>query len=260
MYADMADEVAKADPSAMHMDVKKLLRPKKFRKPGADPLPLLFRADGTQCLSEQDVKDTWKEHFRVLEGGVDTDSLALLQACRHRQEIFEGTDSVLASDLPTWLDLEAAFRRTAGHKAAGPDCLPPMLCRKFGPQLTEVFWPLLLKTMCRASEAAGMKGGILHHIGKPSPKSPFTCDAQRGILVQSPLSKVFHRTLRGLMVRHWQKFALPLQIGGRSGCSASFGSLCSRAVLAVAKQRGLSSALIFIDLSAAYYAVIRETL
>ena len=260
MFADMAEEVAQADPSSMHIAVKKILRPKKFRKAGAAPLPKLFKADGTQCMSEQEIMDTWKDHFRVLEGGTDTDPQTLLQTCRHRHEAFEGTDDVLANDLPTWLDLEAAFRRTAAHKAAGPDCLPPMLCRRFGPQLTEVFWPLLLKTMCRASEPAGMKGGILHHIGKPNPKSRFTCDAQRGILVQSPLSKVFHRTLRGLIVRHWRKFALPLQIGGRSGCSASFGSLCSRAVLAVARQRGLSSALLFIDLSSAYYAVIRETL
>ncbi|OLQ11808.1 hypothetical protein AK812_SmicGene4365 [Symbiodinium microadriaticum] len=70
----------------------------------------------------------------------------------------------------------------------------------------------------------------------------------------------FHRSLRGLLVRHWSRVALPLQIGGRAGCSASFGSLCSRAILAYARAQGLSAGLVFIDLSAAYYAVIRETL
>ena len=73
-------------------------------------------------------------------------------------------------------------------------------------------------------------------------------------------AKAFHRSIRGMLVRHWSGSALPLQIGGRSGCSASFGSLCSRATLAYARDQGIFAALIFIDLSAAYYAVVRETL
>ena len=260
MYTDLAADVANANPADMHLAVKKVLRPRKFRKAHVDPLPTLYKADGSQCLSADEVTATWREHFKVLEGGSDTHPLSLLAECRVRQGDFEGVDSIPPSELPTWLDLEAAFRHTSGHKAAGPDLLPPMLCRRFSSQMTLLFWPLLLKTACRASEAAGMKGGILHHICKPQPKAPHTCEAHRGILVQSAVSKAFHRSLRRLLVRHWTSEALPLQIGGRAGCSASFGSLCSRAVLHFARKQGLSASLIFIDLSAAYYAVIRETL
>ena len=260
MYAALAEEVATAPPAEVHHAVKRVLRPRKFRKANLDPLPTLYKADGSQCLSEVEVTDTWREHFRVLEGGSDTTPIDLLEECRSRQNAFEGIDCIDVADMPAWLDLEASFRHMSGRKAAGPDLLPPMLCRRFSPQLTTVFWPLLLKTLCRTSEAAGMKGGVLHHIGKPQPKAPHTCDAHRGILVQSAFSKAFHRSLRGLLVRHWSRVALPLQIGGRAGCSASFGSLCSRAILAYARAQGLSAGLVFIDLSAAYYAVIRETL
>ncbi|OLP95584.1 hypothetical protein AK812_SmicGene22279 [Symbiodinium microadriaticum] len=155
MYARLAAEVADAPLAEMHHAVKRVLRPRKFRKAGVEPLPTLYKADGSQCMSETEITTTWREHFRVLEGA----------------------DQIDAAELPTWLDLEA-----------------------------------------------------------------------------------FHRSLRGLLVRHWSRSALPLQIGGRAGCSAFFGSLCSRAMLAYARAQGLSAGLIFIDLSSAYYAVIRETL
>ncbi|CAE7029298.1 unnamed protein product, partial [Symbiodinium sp. CCMP2456] len=260
MYAEIANEIATSAPSSMHGVVQKVLKPKKYRKGGNAPLPTLYRADGSQCLTQNEITTAWREHFRVLEGGLETTPPQLLAACRASQEDFEGSDTVDASHMPTWMDLEAALRRTAARKAAGPDLLPPMLCKRFSPQLTSLLWPLLLKTVCGAAEAAGMKGGTLHHICKPHPKSPHTCDAHRGILVQSALSKAFHRSLRGLVVKHWTGAALPLQIGGRSGCSASFGHLCSRALLHYAYRNGLSASLIFIDLSSAYYAVIRETL
>ncbi|CAE7265178.1 unnamed protein product, partial [Symbiodinium sp. CCMP2456] len=260
MYAEMADEIATAAPNSMHGVVQKVLKPKKYRKQGNAPLPALYRPDGSQCLTQAEITHTWREHFRVLEGGLTTTPADLLDSCRQSQARFEGSDVVDAAHMPTWLGLEAALRHTAGRKAAGPDLLPPMLCKRFSPQLTTLLWPLLLKTVCGAAEAAGLKGGTLHHIGKPSPKAPHTCDAHRGILVQSAVAKAFHRSLRGLVVQHWQTTALPLQIGGKSGCSASFGHLCSRALLYFARSQGLSAALIFIDLSSAYYAVIRETL
>ena len=148
MYANLAADVAAASPAELHTAVKRVLRPRKFRKAGLDPLPVLYKANGEQCGSAAEVTDTWREHFRVLEGGSVTTPDSLLSACRERQNSFEGIDQIDAADLPAWIDLEASFRRMSGRKAAGPDLLPPMLCRRFSPQLTTVFWPLLLKTMC----------------------------------------------------------------------------------------------------------------
>ena len=126
--------------------------------------------------------------------------------------------------------------------------------------MTELFWPLLLKSVCYAAEPAGMKGGVMFHISKGKPGSQQDCNAHRGILAQSCLSKVFHRSLRGLIVDHWSKHSLPLQLGGKKGGSATFGHLCSRSLLGYAKARGLSASLLFVDLQSAYYAVIRETI
>ncbi|CAE7613083.1 CYB2, partial [Symbiodinium sp. KB8] len=145
------------------------------------------------------------------------------------------------------------------RKASGPDLIPPSICRAFSFSLTELFWPLLLKSLCYAAEPAGMKGGVLFHIDKGKPGAKAECASHRGILAQSCLSKVLHRSLRGLVVDHWSRNSMPLQVGGKPGCSATFGHLCSRSVLNFAKTRGLSAGLLFVDLQSAYYAVIRET-
>ena len=117
----------------------------------------------------------------------------------------------------------------------------------------------MLKAVLRSNEAVGLKGGILHRIAKPSAVANTTA-GYRGILVQSCLSKVLHRAARHMAVSHWEAHRLPLQIGGRKGCPASFGHFCSRAFLAMAKAQGRSAAILFVDIAAAYYGVVREAI
>ncbi|CAE7890796.1 unnamed protein product [Symbiodinium microadriaticum] len=191
------------------------------------------------------------------EAGEEVSSLALTESCRARQLSFEGTDQVNVRHLPTWAHLHDAFRHAPPHKAAGPDLLPPALCRVFSQRLTELFWPIMMKAVLRANEAVGLKGGVLHRIAKPNAVSNTTAGF-RGILVQSCLSKVLHRAVRHLAVDHWNGHAQPMQIGGRQGCPADFGQFCSRAYLAYAKAHSRSAAILFVDISAAYYGVIRE--
>ena len=87
-----------------------------------------------------------------------------------------------------------------------------------------------------------------------------TTAGYRGILVQSCLSKALHRAARHLAVDHWTQHQLPLQIGGRKGCPAQFGHFCSRAFLAFGRATAQSAAILFVDIAAAYYGVIREAL
>ena len=257
--AALADEVASAPCQAVHKAVHKLIRPRKFRRSTADPLPVLERVDGTLCTSSDEVTSTWREHFRVLEGGVVRQPAQIVLRCRRMQAQGQAPDVLDADRLPTWLSLESAFRRSAPRKAAGPDLIPPSLCRTFSTQMAEAFWPLLLKSMCKVAEPAGLKGGILFHIDKGKPSNRRTCDSHRGILAQSCIAKAFHRSIRRLVVDFWEPRALPLQLGGRAGCSAVFGHLCSRSLLWFARAHQLSMGLVFMDLASAYYAVIRET-
>ncbi|CAE7751182.1 unnamed protein product [Symbiodinium microadriaticum] len=225
--------MATAPTREVHLAVQRVLRPRKFRKAMASPLPRLEKSDGTVCRDAYEVTETWREHFRVLEGGVRSSAHDLVSRCRSAPCELEDQVAITADQLPSWFALEAALRHSAPRKSVGPDLLPPSICRYFSPQLTELFWPLLLKTVCRAREPAGLKGGVLFHIDKGKP---------------------------GLIMNHWSAHALPLQLGGRPGLSSTFGHLASRSVLSFARRNQLSAGLIFVDLASAYYAVIRETI
>ncbi|CAE7225872.1 unnamed protein product [Symbiodinium sp. KB8] len=254
----LARQIAESPCGELHRAVRKVMRPKKYRRDG-QPLPMLRDEDGSVCASQTEATQVWREHFRVLEAGLATTPAQLATTCTDRQSAFEGTDVVDARYLPTWDHLLSAFRHASPHKASGPDLLPPVLCRVFSQRLTEVFWPVMMKAVLRANEAVGLKGGVLHKIAKPSAVNNTTAGF-RGILVQSCLSKVLHRAVRHLAVDHWQDHALPMQIGGRKGCPADFGQFCSRAYLAYARQQNISAAILFVDISAAYYGVIREAI
>ena len=257
--SSLSDEIARAPYAEVHRAVQRVLRPRKYRKASSDPLPKLHKPDGSLCQTSQEVADTWREHFRILEGGVVVDAGELVRKCRASQVAADRPDALEAACMPSWQALESAFRHSAPRKASGPDLIPPSICRAFSVSLTELFWPLLLKSICYAAEPAGMKGGVMFHIDKGKPGSRSECSAHRGILAQSCLSKVFHRSLRGLVVDHWSKNSMPLQVGGKTGCSAAFGHLCSRSVLSFARASHMSAGLLFVDLQSAYYAVIRET-
>ena len=255
----LSEQVSEAPCPELHKAVRKIMRPKKFRRAGTAPLPMLYKPDGSVCESQDEITRVWRDHFRVIEAGKEVIPTDLAEACLQRQAAFEGTDTVDAGLVPTWAQLQNAFKATSPHKACGPDLLPPAICTLFSQRLTEVFWPVMLKAVLRSNEALGLKGGLMHRIAKPSAVANTTA-GYRGILVQSCLSKVLHRAVRHMAVEHWGRHMLPLQIGGRKGCPASFGHFCSRAFLHMAKAQGRSAAVLFVDIAAAYYGVIREAI
>ena len=258
-FSAVAEEIANSRPGELHQSVKKVMRPKRFRKDSADPLPILHHSDGTLCRTADDAQRAWRDHFSALEDGLPVSTAQLVSSCRKRQDAFEGDDSVEVLHVPPLRTLENSFRATSARKACGPDLLPPALCHHFSTELSLLFWPLMLKTVLQATEAAGLKGGLLHHIPKPNSALQGRCEGHRGILVQSCISKAIHRSMRDLAMDQWLPHALPFQIGGRRGCSAHFGHYCSRAFLDVMRTESRPAGVLFVDLAAAYYRVVRET-
>ncbi|CAE7641216.1 unnamed protein product [Symbiodinium sp. CCMP2456] len=202
-FVSVADEIQQSPAGSLHRSVKKVLKPKRFRRTTADPLPLLYTKNGTVCGSAADAQTAWREHFSALEDGVPTSADALAASCRAWHTAFNGTDLVEIKDVPTIETLAQSFRATAAAKACGPDMLPPALCHFFSADMAQLFWPVMLKTTLCAAEAVGLKG----------------------ILVQSCISKAIHR-----------------------------------AFLAYTRAAGQASSILFVDLAAAYYSVVRETI
>ena len=81
-------------------DLKRLLRPKKYRKAGPAPLLQLWDADGTLCQTHTEITECWRDHFAKLEGGSPT-----------------VRPTVPAAELVDWRDL-TGFQHDLG-------CFPP---------------------------------------------------------------------------------------------------------------------------------------
>ncbi|CAE7595453.1 unnamed protein product, partial [Symbiodinium sp. CCMP2456] len=256
----LADAVDSAAPGETQTALRRLLRPRKFRRGGPLPLPLLKRPDGSVCQSFDAIQQEWRRHFADLEGGQQIPPEQLAVECVRRQAGVLAKESLDCAVIPDLVQLREAFRNVSPLKATGPDGIPPALCRGFATPLATVFWPVLLKTLCFGSEPVGYKGGVLFHIPKPGAKDKGVCSAERGILVQSTLEKVLHKALRPIAVDGLNRSAMPLQLGGRAGYSHSMGFYCARLFLDFARHQGLSAGILFCDLAAAYYAIVRETL
>eukprot|EP00439_Symbiodinium_sp_Y106_P063226 s3353_g9.t1 len=255
---DLACQANAAGPNQMHDAIKKLIRPKQYRRHGPAPLPQIRRLDGTLCRTHEDIVHRWREHFSDLEGGFAVDPAELASQGLQWQASVPAAESLLAADMPDFCDVMMAFRNVNPKRAAGQDCIPPAICRRFACQMSVLVWPVLLKSLMYNAEPLGLKGGVLYHIDKASASDKLSCQSQRGILAQSAIAKVLHKSLRRLVLKEIAKHTDGLHLGGRPGASFVFGSFCSRTFLDYAKQAGLSSAILFTDLIDAYYAVVRE--
>ena len=155
----LATEVDDADASSVHIALRRLLRPKKFRRTGPDPLPRLRKPDGSLCQTPEEIDAEWRRHFSELEGGEVMCLERFVKEGLVRQQSIEGFTALSHDSLPAFASVVGAFQRVKAHKAPGPDLLPSSLCKRFAFRLSEHFWPVVLKTFLHLSEPLPLKGG-----------------------------------------------------------------------------------------------------
>ncbi|CAE7208140.1 unnamed protein product [Symbiodinium sp. CCMP2592] len=131
----LADDVERAEAAHVHTALKKLLRPKKFRKAGPAPLPQLRKADGTMCQSALEITEQWREHFSQMEGGRVVQAEEFAASCLSRQAQVSPLETIPYQDLPSFGQVLEAFRHVNPHKTAGQDCVPPAVCKRFAVSL-----------------------------------------------------------------------------------------------------------------------------
>ena len=195
----LADRLEAAPTGEVHVELKRLLRPRKFRRKGPAPLPRLKRADGTLCTSQAEIELTWRDHFAALEGGAPVSLDEFVVQGLAEQAVSDPVEYMDSALLPDLVALAGTFRAVNPQKACGPDWIPPAVCRRFSCQMATMFYPVLLKTLAYMTEPLAMKGGTLFRIPKPNSPDLSSCASQRAILVQSVLEKVLHKAVRFLL-------------------------------------------------------------
>ena len=148
------------------------------------------------------------------------------------------------------------FRRTSTDKATGFDPLPSGLFHKAAAPLASIYHDLLIKEFIWQAEPLQYKGGPVAII--PKSLSPTTAQQFRGILLVGNMAKRSHSVLRQCIMNKLEHAKAPGQLGGFPGQQVLFGSQALRLFGLLADVKGLSSAVLFLDLSNAFHHLVRE--
>ena len=204
------------------------------------------------------LEDQWLPHFGQLEAGTLTTMPDLLQGCVHRQtcSLFDAPRTIRLGDLPSVFALEDAFRRTASDKATGDDPIPSGLFHYGAHILAGAYHDLLIKEFLWQSEPLQYKGGPVAII--PKCLAPTTAKQFRGILLLGNMAKRTHSVLRQQVLSCLTPQRAPGQLGGFPGQQVMFGSQALRLFGVLADRKGVSSAVLFLDLSNAFHHLVRE--
>ena len=102
------------------------------------------------------------------------------------------------------------------------------------------------------------KGGTLIPLwkGKEPPDLP---SAYRSIFVSNDSTKLYHQFIRQHLVANWEPKADHLQCGGRKGVGVDIAHHVIQCQQAWVTANAIPSAILYIDLRAAFYTVIRQT-
>ena len=122
--------------------------------------------------------------------------------------------------------------------------------------MASLYFPLILKQVVCQREAFVFKGGFLVPAFKRG--DPGSCDNYRSLFVSSPIAKALHAVYRKTLVTTFEGNRLPLQLGGVPGFSITQAAHILRLHQSVAHQTGKSFAVLFVDVSNAFYSLIRR--
>ena len=236
---------------------KEVIGPTNPNKWKSSALPIIRDEHGHICCSAQEAEDRWIKFFGDMEGGVRLDQAQQRDIwIRGLETTQKSQQDICSRDLPTLVDLEQAYRRVAPNKATGMDDVPSELCHHCPRALARMTYPILLKMATQGQEALQHKGGKLVPVHKR--KGPHDlCSSYRSILISSHVGKSIHRALRQTQMSCYTKYLQAQQIGGRPGVPVALGVHFVRAYTRIQSLRKRSWALIFLDLTEAFYRVFR---
>ena len=208
-----------------------------------------------------DIDDELCQHFAKLEAGTQRTFADLYRECvEHQNQVIRTsllTQQIHLADLPTLHEVECLCRKTTPGRAPGPDTIIPEICKIGAASVSGHLHNLILKICCEQAEPIWYKGGLIHpiHKGRGSFEDPA---AYRGVVLLDVYGKKFHAWVRGRLLPILQHRKSKGQLGGLPSEQTVTRSHILRAHGQVARSLKLSSAVIFVDVRAAFHHMLRE--
>jgi len=213
-----------------------------------------------RTIQRFDIDDELCQHFAALEAGTSMSFSDLFHQCTDYQNATLRENNFQCyhlSDLPTLFEIEQTCRKTTLARAPGLDSILPEVCRIGAPSIAKHIHNLIMKIACNQTEPVWYKGGLTCPIYKA--KGPLDNPASyRGVVLLDTFGKKFHAWLRSRLVPILQQRRTPGQLGGLPSEQTLTGSHLLRTHGQLARNLKLSSAVIFVDVRAAFHHMLRE--
>ena len=252
-------QIAPLQQANRHMALK-ILKPLKMGKRvkdlGKRPLQQVRLPDDSIAECPETATDRWRSYFAELEGGLPTTAHELWQDTVDRlQELPPPPGHV--TDIPTLLEVERQFQKASIGKAVGADRLPGELVRMGAPWLARAIWPVVLKTTLWVDEPLQHKGGRLV-VAYKNKGDRTQCHNHRGLLVSSSLGKALHNVWRARTQPFVFAGASDMQFTAQPHALVTQAAQCVRLYMSGQMSQGRSSYVLFLDIQAAYYRLLRQ--
>ena len=254
--ADKASQLSRASGSELF----RILQPKKIiakhQGKSRRAHPGLKCDDGTWCRSRVEIASAWQAQFQQTEHAFRVQAPEFLSV---ESDAMQSHDVKRLREIPTLCDVEWALRNMDSKKAPGLDGLGAELFQQHIANTSLRVYPLFLKLALREEWVPEMSGGWLLPLWKGKGSTTATA-SYRGIMLEPVLARTFSRSWRPKAERGVSAMAQPGQWGGRPGLSCTALHLRLKVAQQDAATRGISQAIIFVDVKAAFYSVAKPLL
>ena len=230
----------------------------KMRKRGTPPLPMWRDATGRSAENIAERATIWQDRCSDLEAGTMTTPQLLIQRAISRSATRKKPQTNPAlKDLPSLTQIEAKLRSVRKNKAPGNDLLRSELCSLGAAPLAKHIHALTAKFVTFLEEPIQWKGGTLiaayKHAGHMDDVKSY-----RSLLLSDHLGKSMRSWLRENFRGIYTDKSAETHFAGKLGGNPSHASSLTRSFLDGMGKRGISSSAYFVDVSSAYYRVVRE--
>ncbi|CAE7843562.1 unnamed protein product, partial [Symbiodinium necroappetens] len=259
--ADTAASCSLSSPKELYQAIRKAFpKAQASRRSRFTPLPVLVKQDGEIAVSSEERAECWRLHFSSQEAGEFITPQDYTRICARADKATGAVETVFDLQvIPTLAQTEQAILRLRNGKAAGPDGLTGEVFRLHPPTTARRLAPLLLKAALQLHEPVEWRGGDLMVLAKKA-GSVLKCENFRSILVSNLAGKIYHKCIRTRLAQRLVPSLPPLQGGVQKGVGIEWPALAVRTF--ICQMHGLRKpwAVVFYDLSAAFYSVVRQSL
>ncbi|CAE7757055.1 unnamed protein product, partial [Symbiodinium sp. CCMP2456] len=256
----LADNVRMQDirhPQALYYAVRKAYpAARSARKSAFKPLPAVRDDKGELVVTCADRNERWRRHFADQEAGHVVTEQQYIQHVQDKSRLRE-TAVFDIHAVPTLAELETIAQALRTGRAAGLDRVTSEFLQSHTPTTMRQLLPICLKSALALREPVHFRGGELICLAKKA-GAALQCSGFRSILISSVPGKVLHRALRTRLVNLLMAHCPAMQAGAVPGEGIEHIALAAQSFQQLHQGHKRPWALVFYDIQAAFYSVIRE--